>query len=427
MEQHAIPRNVTGFQFKLIGSMTLKQFAYVAGGAIIGYICFKAPLGIFSLPLTGIFWFLGFALAFIPIQERPLDRWLAAFIKSVYSPTQFIWKKTPFKIKILAPAVVHKKTKKAPLSQYLDSRKKLDNYLKGLPTPLEQELDQRESDVLSQALSFFQEPFLPSRTSLSRLSPTSSARPPSRSSQLSQASQKMIGVLPQKPKPLVPPLLKIKAKEEKEKKERFAPEQNQALEEKRLGEKIARLKKELELKNLSQTRFLDISQQLTQALEEKRGLETELLALRKKVEEKEEKKVITEAEAAITEEEPRIRVITPKLAPKMGIPYLPQVPNIISGVIKDSSGGLLPGIIVTVKDKTGMTVRALKTNSLGLFVSVTPLTSDTYTLEIEDPQKRFEFDIIKVSLKNEVYSPLEILAKGEREQVREELTKELFG
>ena len=166
MEQHPIPRDVTGFKFKLVGTMTLKQFGYVAGGAIIGYICFKAPLGILSLPLTGIFWFLGFALAFIPIQERPLDRWIIAFIKSVYSPTQFIWKKTPPEIKVLAPAVVPKKTKRTPLSQYLDSRKKLDNYLKSLPLPLEQELDQREAEILSQTLSFFQESPLPLLTNL---------------------------------------------------------------------------------------------------------------------------------------------------------------------------------------------------------------------------------------------------------------------
>ncbi|EKD47460.1 MAG: hypothetical protein ACD_66C00049G0001, partial [uncultured bacterium] len=28
MEQHPVPQNVTGFQFKLIGDITLKQFAY---------------------------------------------------------------------------------------------------------------------------------------------------------------------------------------------------------------------------------------------------------------------------------------------------------------------------------------------------------------------------------------------------------------
>ncbi|MBL7150431.1 PrgI family protein [Candidatus Microgenomates bacterium] len=421
MEQHAIPRDVTGFKFKLVGSMTLKQFGYVAGGAIIGYLCFKAPLGILSLPLTGIFWFLGFALAFIPIQERPLDRWIIAFIKSVYSPTQFIWKKTPPEIKILAPAVVPKKTKRAPLSQYLDSRKKLDNYLKSLPLPLEQELDQREAEVLSRALSFFQEsplPAPPSKSSALKKSPPPSQFPP--------PPQKMTGLSPQKPKPIIPLPLKIKAEEKAPSTVKPIVEENGLLRERRLEGKIKTLKKDLEIKNLSRGRFLEISQQLTKALEEKRRLEQELGNLRKKVQQK-EKGAVEPKDMVEEDDKPRVKIVTPKLAPKSGIPHIPQAANIISGIIKDSLGRLLSGIIVTVKDKNEMTVRALKTNTAGLFVSATPLSSGAYILELEDPQKKFEFDIIKVNLKGEVYSPLEILAKGEREQAREQLTKELFG
>src|SRR3989344_3663125 len=95
MEQHPVPQNVTGFQFKLIGDITLKQFAYLAGGIIVAYITFKLslipvllryPTAIFSV-------LLGFGLAFVPIEERPLDRWIMSFFKSIYSPTQYVWKK----------------------------------------------------------------------------------------------------------------------------------------------------------------------------------------------------------------------------------------------------------------------------------------------------------------------------------------------
>lgn len=37
----------------------------------------------------------GIALAFIPIEERPLDQWVIAFFKAIYRPTQFIWHKQP--------------------------------------------------------------------------------------------------------------------------------------------------------------------------------------------------------------------------------------------------------------------------------------------------------------------------------------------
>jgi len=94
MEAHPIPQNVTSFQFKLVGDMTLKQFGYLAIGLSIAYVIFVAfgvnyPL--FSWPLIILSSFLGFAFAFVPINSRPLDHWLKAFLKAVYSPTKRIW------------------------------------------------------------------------------------------------------------------------------------------------------------------------------------------------------------------------------------------------------------------------------------------------------------------------------------------------
>jgi hypothetical protein len=95
MEQHPVPQNVTGFQFKLIGDITLKQFGYLAGGLIIAYLSTKFFLipSLLRWPVAGLWALLGFGLAFVPIEERPLDRWLAAFFKSIYAPTQYVWKK----------------------------------------------------------------------------------------------------------------------------------------------------------------------------------------------------------------------------------------------------------------------------------------------------------------------------------------------
>ncbi len=96
MEPHPVPQNVTSFQFHLIGDMTLKQFAYLATGSIIAYILFvfvlpNAPF--LTWPLILISALSGFALAFIPINSRPLDSWILAFFKAVYSPTKRVWKK----------------------------------------------------------------------------------------------------------------------------------------------------------------------------------------------------------------------------------------------------------------------------------------------------------------------------------------------
>ena len=94
MEQHPIPRQITSFEFKLIGFMTLKQFLYLVIFGPLGYIVYV----IFPIPLlnmllgiaTAMF---GVALAFVPINERPLDVWIKNAWKRFNSPTQYVYHK----------------------------------------------------------------------------------------------------------------------------------------------------------------------------------------------------------------------------------------------------------------------------------------------------------------------------------------------
>jgi len=94
MEQHPIPRQITSFEFKLIGFMTLKQFLYLVIFAPLGYIMYF----IFPIPflnvLVGIATAaLGVALAFVPINDRPLDIWIKNAWKRLNSPTQYTYHK----------------------------------------------------------------------------------------------------------------------------------------------------------------------------------------------------------------------------------------------------------------------------------------------------------------------------------------------
>ena len=95
MEQHPIPQNVTTFQFRLIGDMTIKQFGYLLGGAILAYISYKLPLPFFfTWPLAGLFALGGIGFAFVPVEDRPMDVWVLSFFRNVYSPTLFVWEKS---------------------------------------------------------------------------------------------------------------------------------------------------------------------------------------------------------------------------------------------------------------------------------------------------------------------------------------------
>lgn len=95
MENHPIPQDVTGFQFKLIGNMTVKQFAYLATGIVLGWIFLQLPVTIFiKFPLGLFFAIFGIGLAFFPISGRPMDAMIGNFIKALLRPTQFVYEKT---------------------------------------------------------------------------------------------------------------------------------------------------------------------------------------------------------------------------------------------------------------------------------------------------------------------------------------------
>ncbi|MCA9371821.1 carboxypeptidase regulatory-like domain-containing protein [Candidatus Woesebacteria bacterium] len=94
MDQHPVPRQITTFEFKLIGFMTLKQFIYIIIFAAIGFIVYKLiPTPIVNILGGVLVGLVGAALAFIPIQDRPLDEWIKNFIKRMRSPTQYRYKK----------------------------------------------------------------------------------------------------------------------------------------------------------------------------------------------------------------------------------------------------------------------------------------------------------------------------------------------
>jgi len=99
MEQHPIPQQISSYQFKLVGDMTLAQFGKAAGGILLAVLVntWKTS-GIVSLlikyPLMAILGGGGLALAFVPFEDRPLETWLLAFLKSIYAPTIYVWKKT---------------------------------------------------------------------------------------------------------------------------------------------------------------------------------------------------------------------------------------------------------------------------------------------------------------------------------------------
>ncbi|KKT42596.1 MAG: hypothetical protein UW64_C0007G0017 [Microgenomates group bacterium GW2011_GWC1_44_37] len=95
IQQHPLPQDISSYRFRLIGDMTIKQFASLGVSIVLAIIVYSLPLPFFfKYPLSFLFIVLGVGMAFVPVQGRSLDIWILAFIRSIYSPTQYIWKRS---------------------------------------------------------------------------------------------------------------------------------------------------------------------------------------------------------------------------------------------------------------------------------------------------------------------------------------------
>ncbi len=103
MQQHPVPQNITGFEFKLVGFLTLKQFGFLAAAGILSFILFLSGLGIFKWLFIFPIVLLGLASAFMPVNGIPFDKWVFLFFKMITSPSKRVWRKEPKELSFLAP------------------------------------------------------------------------------------------------------------------------------------------------------------------------------------------------------------------------------------------------------------------------------------------------------------------------------------
>lgn len=415
MEQHPVPQNVTTFQFRLIGDMTIKQFGYLAGGAILAFISYKLPLPFFfTWPLTVIFALGGFGFAFVPIEERPMDVWVLSFLKNVYSPTIFHWEKAhPTVEPITTPP-----PQAAPQAQQLPS-------------------------VLSPAAAHIQSPSVSQPPATKHPSPVDAifgwidalvTPKPTQSPALRTQFPAQISV-----KPLIPtPPAKTVTQQTAVLKEHVDMPKKDIREEKEKEDELAELKlqldtlqNELKTKSTMETRFLDLQKQMTDLMAQRQRMEKELISLKQKEGAATPSAPAPTKQAGViltrTGNEPTVKVMGGEAAMRAGLPRLTTFPNVVTGIIKDFDNNLLPGVLVTVKDKEGIPLRALKTNKLGQFAASTQLPNGTYVVEVEDPRQRFTFDRMQITLNGSVLPAVQVVAKSKRQMDREQLQKQIFG
>lgn len=476
MEQHPVPQNVTTFQFRLIGDMTIKQFGYLAGGAILAYICYKLPLPFFfSWPMATIAALAGVGFAFVPVEERPMDIWVMSFIKNVYNPTQFVWEKAPDQPKP-AQAAPAPSPRPAVIAQPTTAPAAQPHAATSSPHPsVSAQAARPVSDVL--AGIFTQPKPVPAAAPAPPSHPAATVQPAGRTSGPFDWLNRLFApgphpmptqVVPHQNAPSVTPQAPAIATPSVTGRHldltpppKVLPTETQmAAVQKRESEletKLNELKVELDTKTQTQARVLELQKQLTDVLSERDRMRKELEALRAKAAAPPPAAVVPQAQtpaqtgstqtgantavstpaaqpttpqgppAAARQQGPTVKIITPQDAVKAGLPRLTTFPNVVTGITRDSDNNLLPGVLVTVRDRDGVPVRALKTNRLGQFAASTPLANATYFVEIEDPRGRYIFDRVQITLNGSIVPALEIIAKSQKEVAREKLAKEIFG
>jgi len=440
MDQHPIPQDVTGFQFKLIGAMTVKQFGYVASGVIMAVVLYYLPLHsalgvLLKVLLVPLFGAGGVVIAFVPVDGRPIDVMTTNFVKALFSPNQYVYHRQGRSLSFESVSVIKikpqtKTSTQEPLTHTQASQKQLDQKEARLRELLmsthghgESAIDKRETAFLN-SLTISSTP-----TSTPQAGPAMPTGMPMKKVAPEPqflGSQKTVQMAPlmkpqQQLQPLTPkPAENSTSREELSKKE---SELTQALSQAKQEELTS---KTPENRAIAEQKMALLSKQVQEIHLQKQRLEQELYALQKQLNSQKASILSTPTQkpvaAAQTVQDPQhVRALSQGVTQKAGLPHVSDSPNVIVGIVKDPRGNVLPNILVEVKDKDDNPVRAFKTNQLGQFASATPLSTGAYTMILEDPKRHQQFDAIKITANNQIMPPIEIISHDAREELRKQL------
>ena len=440
MEQHPIPQDVTGFQFKLIGTMTVKQFGFVASGVILAVILYYLPLhsafGILTkvilVPLLGVS---GVIIAFVPVDGRPIDIMTTNFMKALFSPNQYIYHRHGRRLSFEAVSVtrtppVQTPQQKAqaltrtPEGQLNQKGEKLRALLLSSRGRIKNDIDKKEAAFLtsltipSQNTNPVIRPATPNHLTTKSLTVKQVPAPIQKPfiTPAAPIAKPTAPLLPQTPiaAPKIP--LNDKTPESLSKKEL---ELEQALSQAKHEDTIS---KAPAARLAAQQKIAFLSKQIQDVHSQQQQLELELSHLQKQLISQRGTSATTPPRSVAPIQKPNYVKAIPQAASKnVGLPSVSDSPNVVVGIVKDPRGNILPNILVEVKDKEGNPVRAFKTNQLGQFASATPLSAATYTLELEDPKQQHRFDVIQIVANNQVLLPIEVISHDAREELRKQL------
>jgi len=421
-KQHPVPQNIMDVEFKLIGQLTMRQFFYLLFFGLLGYLLQLFLIGLFRWPLALVSWLFGLGFAFLPVEERGMDEWIVNFIKSVYSPTQRYWKKTPdipFALSYSGVDVVKQElitlaptASRRRLEEYLDYKEGEEEKIDPLDIPEDEYIMKIKKAYVDYAPA-----------------PASVPAPGPAQTQVKGEEQEPLDIV-QKPKEKVEPT-------HKEKKEVKTQEKLEIVKSNVTKPKGYRPER-TSLKPITPdmhagrrfTNLLPAQGELVLPIRGERVLEVS-----GPVDSKEDVKAKTDklqrllTEIRKSENMPKSKIVQPEAAtPPVSVEEdvkqesyvtgafskqkLVNRPNIVSGIVLNDSGKPMSGVLLIIKDEKDEPIRAFKTNTLGQFLINTPLRNGNYTLNVSKTNDaNISFDIISIEAKGGIIPPFEVKGK----------------
>lgn len=445
--KHPVPQNVMDVEFKVVGDLTVRQLMYLFAGGILVYILLKSGLpGFWRWALMISSGGLSIAVAFVPFQERGLDRWLISFTKGIIAPNQRVWKKSYappiYFISDYAEIIKNEIMTLTPAK----SRSKLDEYLGNLPqdqTQFEIEEQKRlrmvsdmfaivktseiQKDEIESKGEFVTAletkqvdrtmTHLPSRLKGEIKIETSSSLPPAIVFEDIKELEKQEKKLSSGIEDLVKLTQKVKRQfaqkdlSPKHKKNRLAffrrKKEELLKEKKRIAQELSTSQEKLVKYSKSSERSA-LEKQIENLANQNEQMEKHLKVLEKELDKLVKAQGnLQKVTPVLPDDEPREPL--PSLKEKQSKPQefvMAQTPappieeskeqsqNIVHGTVKARDGQLLEGAVVIIKDHKGDVERALQTNKLGQFKTQTPLSNGKYSVEVIKGGQ--QFDIISI-------------------------------
>ncbi|MEK7111075.1 MAG: PrgI family protein [Patescibacteria group bacterium] len=372
MIEHPIPQNVTSYQFRLVGDMTLKQFLELAGGVVSGWLIWGMDLpAIIRWPLIILAVLLGFGLAFMPLEDRPLDQWFIAFFRAIYRPTIFVWKKTS------RDDILSFQAKPAESKSVLDSAvkmptAKLESLLSAYRIAEETTQDPLLSDWDKRLAAV---PQMYSEVTVSQKVANQTTFPQTRPVDSGYHVSDLIPVL----HPLDP------------------PENPEAV-----------LRGEITLP----PHHLQVPKNMPVAIGDNL-VSPDLTVKSKEASAKLERIGLSSIKLpAFNTSESRsgTGAVSATVMQSLILPSAPTTPNVLAGIVVTSDGQIADGTIIEIRRLSDhLPVRAVKSNKLGHFAIATPLEKGSY--EVIADKDGLAFDILKIEAGGFVIPPIEIRAK----------------